>query len=99
MKRKETPPRSSETLPPGEIFHQRAETELPVFALVARKHAVDQFSELRRSNRDDVAALVRKAFARNVAIPDRSKHGAEKQHKSVRILMRGSNGLRHQVFR
>src|SRR5712691_7915127 len=90
---------SSETLPAGEILHHRAETELPMFALVARTHAIGQLAKLRCCDRDDIAALVSEPFALHIPVLDRGKHGAEKKRKSVGILVRGSDRLRDQVLR
>ena len=54
--------------------------------------------ELRRGDGDDVPDLVRKALARRVAILDRREHRAEKEHRPVRILVMGSDHLRHQIL-
>src|SRR5690348_1114198 len=84
-------------LPLRQIAHQFADAERPWLALIAGAHAVDQLAELRRRDRDDVVALVRKALARRVAVLYRCEHGAEEQRKTVGILVHRPDGLRHEV--
>src|ERR1700739_77807 len=83
---------SAKTSPAREIRHHRADAEGPVLALVAAPHAVDELSQFRRTDGDDVVALVGKTLARRVAVLHRRKHRAEEQRKSIRVLMHGADG-------
>src|SRR5206468_2139604 len=69
--------RPLDQLPLRQILHQRADAEGPGLALVAGPHAVDEFAELGRRDRDDVVALVGEPLPRRVAILNRCEHGPE----------------------
>src|SRR5262249_20728416 len=90
--------RSSQRAARGEVLHHGADAEDPVLAFVAAAHAVDELAELGGADGDDVVALVGKALPRRVAVLHRREHGAEEQRKSIRILMHGADGLRHQIL-
>src|SRR3954453_19313891 len=86
-------------LPLRQVLHQRAEAEGPGLALVAGPHAVDELAELRGGDRDDVIALVGEPLPRRIAIPDRSEHGTEEEHKAIGVLMPGPDRLLNQIGR
>ena len=81
----------------ADIAHQFADSERPRWTIAARAHAIDEASEFGRADGDDVAGLVRKSAARNVAVLDRGVHRAEKQHRAVRILMVLVDHLRDEI--
>src|SRR3954467_3560512 len=72
----------------GEIAHQRAGPKGPGLTVGGEVHPVDQLAELRCGDRDDIADLVGEALARRIAVLDGREHGAEKQHRTVRVLPR-----------
>src|SRR3954453_22963442 len=86
-------------LPLRQVLHQCAEAECPGLTLVAAAHAVDELAELRRCDRDDVIALVGEPLPRRIAIPDRSEHRTEEEHKAIGILMHGPDRLLNQIGR
>src|SRR4051812_32561765 len=71
----------------GEVSHERAGPKGPGLAIGGKLHPVDQLAELRRSDRDNVPDLVREALARCIAVLDGREHGAEKQHRTIRVAM------------
>src|SRR6266702_2354203 len=91
--------RISDRLALRQIAHQRPDAEGPRLAFVAAAHSVRELAELGRCDGDDVVALVRKTFARRVAVLHGCKHRAEEQRESVGILMHRADRLRHEVGR
>src|SRR5436309_2715667 len=82
---------------PCERAHEMACAEGPGRRLTRQNHAVGETAELRRCNRDDIADLVGEALAFDVAVLDRGEQRAEKQHRTVRILMIETDHLRDEI--
>src|SRR5271165_437594 len=82
---------------PRQIAHQSAGAERPALAFLARQHAIDQLSELRRADGDDVAGFVGEAHAGGAAIRDWREHRAQEKDESVRVGMVRTQSLGDKI--
>src|SRR3954453_10674528 len=82
-----------------EIFNQGPYAELPGRSFVARPDPVDERAEFRRSDCNDISALVGEAAASALADLRWSEHRAQEEDETVRILMGPSDRLLNEVFR
>lgn len=81
------------------IAHQRSDAEAPRRNAAAMVDAVDQRSEPGRGNAHHIADFMGKAKAWTMAILRRRKHGAQKQHETVGVLVIGAYYLGHDIER
>ena len=82
-----------------EIFNQGPYSELPGRSLVARPDPVDERAEFRRSDCNDISALVGEAAAPALADLRGSEHRAQEEDETIRILVGPSDRLLNEVFR
>src|SRR5262249_43954197 len=86
-------------VPLGEIAHERADAERPSLALFTWPHAVDEPPKFLRTDRHDIARLVRETQARAAATGDGREHRPKQEDEPVRIGMVGADRLRGDVGR
>src|ERR1700738_5367616 len=66
---------------------ERGEAELPSLTGPARAHAIGQPAKFGRGDSHQVDFHVSEPLPLRRTVLDRSEHGAEEQHKAIRILM------------
>ena len=79
-----------------EISHQVFGSKCPGRNLVAGIDPIDQSPKQWCLDSDEVSNFVGKTLSGNITVLNRSKHGAQEKHQSVRVLMMFPDTVAHQ---
>ena len=72
-------------------MYQRGRTEFPGRNLIAAVDAVEQGAKLRGVDADEITDFMGETLSCDVPVFHRGKHGSEKKHQPVGIVMVGTH--------